>query len=205
MSSVPHRIVTERLVLRPWEIADAPAMKRVIDANIPHLLPWMPWASQEPETVAEKAARIRSFQGLFERDEDWVFGIFDKADGEPLGGTGFHPRVGPEAREIGYWISGDREGQGLVSESTAALTRVGFELLALDRMEIHCDPANLRSAAVPKRLGYELEATLKRRIRNGYGELTDSMIWTLFASGYPASPSSKATLEAFDENGDRVL
>ena len=45
-----------------------------------------------------------------------------------LGGMGLHTRVGPRAREIGYWIRKDAEGRGYVTEAVAALTRVGFEV-----------------------------------------------------------------------------
>mgnify|MGYP006158626091 CR=1 FL=1 len=40
----------------------------------------------------------------------------------------------------------------------------------IDRVEIHCDPANVRSASVPRKLGFRHEATLHRRaVRHGRG------------------------------------
>ena len=57
----------------------------------------------------------------------------------------------------------DAINRGVATETAAALTRVGFEFLALDRMEIHCDVRNVRSAAVPRKLGYVHDATLRRR------------------------------------------
>ena len=142
---------------------------------------------------------------MFERDQDFIYGILDAADTEVIGGTGLHPRSGPEAREIGYWIGAEHEGSGMISESTAALTRVGFELLALDRIEIHCDPLNTRSAAVPRRLGYELEATLRRRLPQADGSLRDAMIWTLFADAYPDSPSATVPVRAYTADGKQLL
>ena len=56
-------------------------------------------------------------------------------------------------------------------------------------MEIHCDPANLASAAIPRKLGYTHEATLRRRTHSSDGKVEDSMIWTLFA-GLPSKPRS---------------
>ena len=126
----PFRIETERLVIRCWQPEDAGALKRVIDANIDHLVPWMPWAAHEPEPLQQKTDAAAEFKAMFERDEDFIYGIFDAAETEVIGGTGLHPRSGPEAREIGYWIGAEHEGKGMISESTAALTRVGFELLA---------------------------------------------------------------------------
>jgi RimJ/RimL family protein N-acetyltransferase len=200
----PSRIETDRLVIRCWEPEDAAELKRAIDASIDHLLPWMPWVANEPEPLPEKTARLTEFKAMFERNEDFIYGIFN-TDGEVVGGTGLHPRTGPEAREIGYWVAHAHEGKGVISESTAALTRVGFEVLALDRIEIHCDPRNSRSAAVPKRLGYEHEATLRRRLVEADGSFRDVMIWSLFADGYGASPSAAVAVRAFGPDGDALL
>jgi RimJ/RimL family protein N-acetyltransferase len=200
----PSRIETDRLVVRCWEPEDAAELKRVIDSNIDHLRPWMPWAMHEPEPLGEKTARLREFKALFERNEDFIYGIFGP-NGTVLGGTGLHPRTGPEAREIGYWVAHEHEGRGVISESTAALTRVGFEVLKLDRIEIHCDPRNTRSAAVPRRLGFEHEATLRRRLVEADGALRDVMIWSLFADGYAASPSASVTIRAFGPDGDALI
>lgn len=190
MSTPPVRLETDRLVIRRWEPRDVPALKAAIDRNIPHLLPWMPWVANEPESVAEKTARLIEFRRMFDAGEDAIYGIWDTDEREVLGGTGLHPRSGAESREIGYWIDAAHEGQGLITEATAVLTRVGFEHLALDRIEIHCDPRNTRSAAVPQRLGYEHEATLRRRLTDHEGALHDEMIWTLFRDRYPNSPAT---------------
>src|SRR5690606_30691199 len=107
-----------------------------------------------------------------------------------LGGTGLHRRVGDGALEIGYWIRADRVGRGLATEVTAALTRVAFELHHVNRVEIRCDPVNHRSAAIPCKLGYTHEATLRQRIADANGKLRDAMVWTLLESEYPASPAA---------------
>ena len=55
----PYRIVTERLVLRCWEPRDAPLLKEAVDSSIDHLLPWMPWAAHEPQSLEDKVALLR--------------------------------------------------------------------------------------------------------------------------------------------------
>ena len=115
------------------------------------------------------------------------------------------PRIGPHAREIGYWINQNFIRQGLASETAAALTKVAFEVDHVEHIEIHCDATNARSAAVARNLGYTLDATLRRRGLNTAGQPRDTMIWTLFADEYPASPAAKLELEAFDVIGRRLL
>ena len=123
-----------------------------------------------------------------------------------IGGTGLHTRVGSGAFEIGYWIAASRGGAGLATESTAALTRVAFELCGVDRMEIHVDPRNERSSAIPLKLGYPEEARLRRRLPPlPGGEPRDAVYYTLFRDAYPGTSSAAAQLEAFDATGARVL
>lgn len=196
----PYRLVTPRLVIRCWEPKDAALEKAAIDISIEHLRPWMPWAHHEPTDLDAKIELMRRFRGNFDLGNDFVYGIFSRDESMALGGTGLHTRIGDRAREIGYWIRADAIHQGYATEAAGALTRVGFELLRLQRMEIHCDVANVRSAAVPARLGYTHEATLRRRTPAGT-EPHDLMVWTLFADEYPRTPSARMLVEAFDAFG----
>lgn len=205
MAGPAYRIHTPRLVLRCWQPRDAPLLAEAIDASLDHLRVWMPWAHHEPEALDAKVQRLRRFRGQFDLDQDYVYAIFTPDEREVVGGTGLHPRVGDGACEIGYWISVRHIRRGYATEATAALTRVGFEVSLLERLEIRCDPANARSAAVPRKLGYTHEATLRGRVRNERGELHDAMIWTLFTDTYRSSPAAVAPVEAFDAAGVRVL
>jgi RimJ/RimL family protein N-acetyltransferase len=199
----PYRIHTDRLVVRCWEPRDAPLLKAAVDVSIEHLVPWMPWAADEPQSLAEKVELLRQFRGKFDLGHDFVYGIFDRDESEAVGGTGLHTRRGDSAFEIGYWISAPRAGDGLGTESTAALTRAAFELTDVERIEIRCDPANERSRAIPRKLGFTEEATLRRRLH--YPEPRDVVVYSLFRGDFASSPASTAALEAYDAAGSRVL
>lgn len=205
MSELPiqpaYRIITARLVVRCWEPRDAVAMKEAIDASIEHLRPWMPWAHNEPTELEVKINLMRRFRGEFDLGQNFVYGIFNADESRVIGGTGLHPRLGPRALEIGYWIRVDAINQGYASESSAALTQVGFVVHGVDRMEIHCDVANVRSAAVPQKLGYGHEANLRRRVYNEAGVAHDTMVWTMFRDEYQGSPAAALHCEAFDAAG----
>ena len=205
MKSPAYRIETERLVVRCWDPADAPKLKEAIDSSIEHLRAWMPWAYNEPQTLGEQVALLRGFRGQFDKDEDFIYAIFDRGESRVLGGSGLHTRIGEHAREIGYWIRADAEGNGYVTEAVAALTRVGFELEGLERIEIRVEPANARSRRIPERLGYAEEATLRGRVHNAQNEPRDVIVYSLFSDTYPESPSAQAELEAFDAAGTKLL
>lgn len=200
-----YRIVTRRLVLRCWEPQDAPALKAAIDASRDHLAPWMPWARGEPADLQATIALIRAWRGKFDLGQDFVYGIFSREDGRVIGSTGLHTRVGSDAREIGYWIHVDHIGHGYATEAAAALTRAGFEIDHVQRIDIRVAVGNERSANVPRKLAYTHEATLRRRDPAPDGTPRDMMLWTVLADEYPGSPAASTDIEAYDAAGRRIL
>lgn len=200
----PHRIETERLVIRCYEPRDAPLLKEAIDSSLEHLQPWMPWALDEPQTLEQKIELVELFRSAFDAGENFTYGILGADEAELLGGTGLHPRIGPGGLEIGYWVRSSATRQGIVTESTAALTRAGFEVCEADRIEIRIEPRNEASFGVPRKLGFVEEATLRRRLpgREG-GPLRDVTIFTMFRED--ADPAIAPGIRAFDARGERLL
>lgn len=203
-SNPAYRIETKHLLVRCYNPSDAPLLAESITENIEHLRPWMPWAHSEPEPIEEKVARLKRFRGMFDLGQNFVYGIFNPENTKLVGGTGLHPRLGVEELEIGYWMHKDYINRGLVTESTAALIKVAFELIQVHRIEIHCDPANIASAAIPRKLGFTHEGTLRAKTRFLEG-WSDSMVWGLLETDYPDSPSSKVEIKVFDADGQQVL
>jgi RimJ/RimL family protein N-acetyltransferase len=189
-----YRIVTPRLVIRCWDPHDAQMAKEAIDSSLDHLRPWLPWAHHEPQTIEAKIQLLREFRGQFDLGADWIYAILDRTEARVLGGTGLHTRIGPGGVEIGYWIRADAAGRGLVTESTAALTRVAFEIAGVGRVEIRCAPANHASAAIPRKLGYEPAPN------DG-----DDLLFRITADAFPESPAATARLAAYDVVGDVLL
>jgi len=204
MSGPAYRIVTPQLVLRCYNPADAPLLAASVTESLEHLLPWMPWAAAEPEPLQTKIERLRRFRANFDLGHDYIYGIFNPQEKRLLGGTGLHTRIGDQALEIGYWIHKDYIGRGYATETSAALAKVAFEVHHVERVEIHCAVENVRSAAVPRKLGFHHEATLKNRsFANGHK--CDQMVWSLFADTYPASPVAKLEIAAYDAAERRIL
>ncbi len=200
-----YRIQTRRLVLRCWNPTDAPLLATAIAESLDHLRPWVPWAHQEPQDLQQKINLLRRFRAEFDRDENFVYGIFNLDESLVVGGTGLHPRVGKDAIEIGYWIHANHINQGYATEIATALTKVAFEVNKVTRVEIHCDPRNARSMAVPKKLGFVHEATLRKRLDDHEGQKQDQMIWSLLIDEYPKSPAVQAQIEAFDAVGRKFF
>lgn len=199
-----YRIETERLVVRCYQPSDAKLLAESVAESVEHLKPWMPWAHYEPERYEEKEKRILHFRGLFDTQQDYIYGIFDREETKLLGGSGLHTRIGDRQLEIGYWMHKDHINKGYVTETAAALIKVAFEIIHIHRIEIHCDPANHASASIPRKLGFTHEGTLRQKTAF-LDRWSDSMVWGLLDSEYPNSPSVNANIKAFDAHGNSLL
>ncbi|WP_437297687.1 GNAT family N-acetyltransferase [Sorangium sp. So ce426] len=178
----PDRILTARLTLRAWRPEDAPLIREAIDTSLAHLRPWMPWAAHEPSSMEATTALLEKFRDDFTEGRDFHYGIFTRDERAVLGGTGLHPRIGPGAIEIGYWLRATATRCGYATEAVAGLTRVALEELGVSRVEIRCDPRNTASAAVPRRLGYRHVTTLEANALTPAGEPRDTMVWAQTAA-----------------------
>ena len=199
-----YRIETERLVVRCYNPSDVQMLADAVAESVEHLKPWMPWAHAEPEPFQVKVDRVKRFRDEFDRGEDFVYGIFNPQEDRLLGGTGLHTRIGDDQLEIGYWIHKDFINQGLVTESTAALVKVAFEIIHIHRIEIHCNPGNFASAAIPRKLGFTHEGTMRAKTRF-LDQWSDSMVWGLIEDEYPNTPSCQANIKIFDARGHPLL
>jgi RimJ/RimL family protein N-acetyltransferase len=189
-----YRVETERLVMRCWSPADAPRLRRALDEADAHLRPWIPWMSEEPRTLEQTAQRLRRERAEFDRDETYRYAIFTRDEATLLGSTGLFTRVGPRARETGYWLHPDHCGKGYASEVTMAMTKIAFDVDGVDRVELRCQPDNAPSNRVPERLGFVHEATLRRAGLDSEGRLVDLQVWMLFADRYRDTPSARIAL-----------
>ena len=191
--SIVEQIETPRLVLRRWRREDAPRLKELVDANLEHLRPWMPWAMNEPSSVEIIAERLDLFAQHHRTGSDWTMAIWLRDEEMLIGGAGLHRRIGPDGLEIGYWISEPHTRRGYATETASALTAAAFGLPNIERVEIRCDPHNVPSARVPEKLGYRHTETLTANTTTPTGEPRDTMVWTLTRdeySGQNASPPS---------------
>jgi RimJ/RimL family protein N-acetyltransferase len=201
--TAPYRIETERLVIRCYDPEDAALLKEAVDSSLDHLRPWMPWTRDEPQPLDQKVNLLRMFRAAFDRDENYIYGVFSADETRVLGGSGLHPRSDDDSLEIGYWVRSDAARQGIATEVTAVLTRVGFEHAGLDRVDIRVDPKNDRSLRIPRALGYTEEAVLRRRLEpyEVDGERRDVVIFTMLAGELAASPCAAYPYRAFDAIG----
>jgi ribosomal-protein-alanine N-acetyltransferase len=90
--------------------------------------------------------------------------------------------------------------QGIATEVCAVLTRAAFEHCGVQRVDLQIDPENERSQGVPRKLGFTLEGTLRRRLeaKDGVGPRRDSMLFTMVREELPGSACLAYDYVAFD-------
>jgi RimJ/RimL family protein N-acetyltransferase len=177
--TLPKLVETPRLALRARDPAEAVALKAAIDANIEHLRRWMPWAMHEPSPLSVIETRLEKFAAEFRTGPDWGYSIYARDAAAMIGSIGIHASIGPRALEIGYWLDARCTGRGLATEATDAATRLVLSLPDVERVEIRCDPANIASAGIPRRLGFRHVTTLENESTTPTGAPRDTMVWEM--------------------------
>jgi RimJ/RimL family protein N-acetyltransferase len=180
---LPARIDTERMILRSWRLEDAPLVHEALTESTNELKPWIPWATPEPPTMEQTLTRLRTWVEEFASGKTFVYAAFDRQESLPIGAIGLYPRIGPGGLEIGYWIRSTLAGRGFASEGTRALTHAGFAVPGIDRIEIHCDPANTASRRIPEKLGYRL-AEIRQNDRAPDGATHETAVYLLTRTDY---------------------
>lgn len=198
------RIETNRLIIRCYQMEDAPMLSDAITRSLDHLRPWMPWAKSQP-TPESTIKLLKLFHETFYLGQDYFFGIFNKTETELIGSTGLHTRIGAHAREIGYWINVAHTRQGYAKETVTALIKIGFTIEKLERIEIRCDPNNIISQKIPKALGFKNIATIKNNETDVNGQPRDTMIWSLLLKDYLLHPHQTLNIKAFDRDGQEIF
>ena len=175
-SRPPDRLEAGQTELGRVASGDVEALVVATNECLDHLRPWMRWA-QEPANQGTMARFVDQSSTHWERGLDFQYVMRQNGSASLVGGCGLHARSGPGVLEIGYWVHVDHVGRGIATAAARALTEAAFALAEVDRLEIRCDAANSRSASIPARLGYQLEA-IERRPARTPGETDEEMVWT---------------------------
>jgi ribosomal-protein-serine acetyltransferase len=156
MGRVPPEAVSAGSVrVRKWRLDDALDLHELVLANLDHLRPWMGWVAAQPLSLEDRRSRIAAWIARWDAGEDFSFAIVDDAGGDLVGGCGLH-RLAPDGLGLGYWVRGDRNGEGIATDAVRALIEAAFTVDGITHVEIHHDDANSASRRVPEKTGFAL-------------------------------------------------
>ncbi|HEY8061970.1 MAG TPA: GNAT family protein, partial [Gemmatimonadales bacterium] len=147
-----------------------------------HLDRWLRW-SNTIQSEADAQATVALFVG------------------KRAAGTGFHSGIWVAGRlaggvvcrdidrqhwcaEIGYWLGADFTGRGLATRASSLAIDYLIGSRGMHRIEMQCAVHNVRSRAVPERLGFRLDG-IRRESYRITTEFVDSAVYGLLAGEWP--------------------
>ncbi|MGH9667180.1 MAG: GNAT family N-acetyltransferase [Bryobacteraceae bacterium] len=168
--------------LRLMEQRHAAEAFSVVDRNRAYLREWLPWVDRTTST--EDTSRfIQSALEQYARNDGFHAGIWLQ---ERFSGViGCHKIDWNNRRvELGYWLAQTWQGRGIMTECCRAVVDYAFREWELNRVQIRCATDNVRSCAIPRRLGFTLEGVLRQAERAGHG-YRDLNVFGLLAREWP--------------------
>jgi len=167
------------LAMRPLQEQDASALYAIVARDRAYLRQYQNW----PDTISNyndmldlvrlSHAKTRGQQG---------YDLLITYKGQPAGKIGLVLIDWQERRgEIGYWLGQRFQGHGLVSRAAWIVTGHAITQLKLDCVQIRCAGANVRSRAIPERLGYHFDQLIPNKLWI-HGEQHDDTIYSMTTS-----------------------
>jgi len=183
--------LTEGRWLRLLEESDEKELHSVVEANREYLAHWMPWAAgQAPD---DTLAFIRRTRKQVANNDGFQTALIE--GDRIVGVVGFHG-VSWENRStsIGYWLAEFAQGHGTMTRAVRTLVDQAFGSWRLHRVEIRTAVENVRSRAIPERLGFVEEGVARQAERIG-DRYIDQVVYSMLATGISSSDRRRAAAE----------
>jgi ribosomal-protein-serine acetyltransferase len=177
-----HRI-DEHLDLRVLDYHHAEELYVLTDENRYFLREWLMWP-EDIYSVSDSRDFIR--QGLKQYAENDGFQAGMWVDGALAGCIGFH-RINwmNRSTEIGYWLAQVHTGRGVMTRAVSALLDHAFEAWKLHRVEIRCAAGNVKSRAIPERLGFHQDGIMRQELWL-HDQWVDHVVYSMLAHEWAA-------------------
>jgi putative acetyltransferase len=168
---------TERLILRKWNLEDLEDFYEY--ARNPNVGPNAGW---EPHKDKESSENI--LKNFVDQEEVWA--IVYKENGKAIGSIGMHEdrrradvSASIRVKMIGYVLSEEYWGKGIMSEACKAVVKYAFDEAKLELLTIFHYPFNIRSKRVIEKCGFRYEGTLRLASKIYDGTVHDSVCYSI--------------------------
>lgn len=156
-------------------------MFELTNINRERLRQWLPWL----DYVKIESDTLKFIEKAIVQNENSLGATFVILHKNIVGGViAFHPlNKTNNIGEIGYWLSKDLEGKGIITLSCKALIKLGFESYNLNRIQIAVAENNYKSRSVPERLGFKYEGIIRDR-ECLYGNYVNHAMYSILKNEY---------------------
>lgn len=147
--------VNKNIRLEALKPSMAKEIFETIQKNRNYLKVWLPFI-ELTQTISDTDEFIQSVLDQPSDKKDEIFGIW--FNNNFVGLVGFKDTDWANQKtELGYWLSEEMQGKGIITKCVEKLIRYAFQKLRINRIQIKTAVGNSKSSAIPKRLGFHFE------------------------------------------------
>ncbi|WP_028546419.1 GNAT family N-acetyltransferase [Paenibacillus taiwanensis] len=179
--------VSAEIKLKLLQPIYAEEIYEVTNNNRIYLREWLPWVDNM-KSAADTKLFIESELQKFANNSGFSCGMY--YNDQFAGCIGFHELDWRNRKtSIGYWLAAEFQGLGVVTSTCREMITYAFTEYGLNRIEIRAGEYNARSRAVPERLGFTYEGSI-RQAEWLYDRCIDHAVYGMLAGEWkPASRS----------------
>ena len=147
--------VNDKIRLELIKLSMAKEIFSTIDRDRFYLKQWLPFVEMTQDVVdTEKFIQSVSSDEKYKRDQIYSIWYSEKFAGL----IGFKDTDWNNRKtELGYWLAKELQGKGIITTCVKKLISLAFVKMKLNRIQIKVAIGNHKSAAIPKRLGFQFE------------------------------------------------
>ncbi len=167
-----------RIVVRPWQRTDAPALHAAAVESADLARPWLD-RLDALQSLADAETWMVASENHWRSATEYRFGLFDRREpGRCLGGANLQrlERIGRIATLDG-WVRTSATGAGIATDAARLLIRFGLTAAEFDRIDLLVALGNLAAARIAAKLGAHPEGLLRRRLRRRGEPVPAQLYW----------------------------
>lgn len=176
------RIETARLILRPFDCADARDMFQnwAADPEVTRYLSWPPH-----KDLSETEALLSAWCALYDDPRIYNWAVELRKTGEVVGNVSLVDRSDRhESCELGYCLSKRFRGLGIMPEAVCAVISFLFDKVGFHRVQARHRLDNPASGRVMQKCGMAYEGTLRGCYLTREGNFTDLCVYGITRDMY---------------------
>jgi ribosomal-protein-serine acetyltransferase len=174
--------IADDCYLRLFDEADAQELHGLIETNRAYLARWLSWATNQD--FDDTLGFIHGTRSQLNDNDGFQAAVIV---GEGIAGVIGYLGVDwvNRSTRVGYWLDEGHQGKGTMTAAVRLLVNHALAVWDLNRVEIRAAVENRRSRAIPERLGFRREGTL-RQAELIDGRYLDSVVYSMLSADWPA-------------------
>jgi ribosomal-protein-serine acetyltransferase len=155
-------VIDDEVDLRILERRHTEELFELTDSNRAFLREWLMW-TDDVRTLTDMRTYIQEGLRQFAENDGFQAGIWFKGD---LCGVIGHHSIDWNNRstELGYWLGRSYTGRGIMTRAVRASVNYAFDIYRLHRVVIRCAAGNIKSRAIPERLGFTQDGIMREEL-----------------------------------------